>query len=461
MSLLFLTFVLIILKTYCLNSSGNLNEIEFPPSWHFFENHNSLESYKYGFFMKTLLHFKKKSERDGEIFSNIMNYNIESKPCEIDEDVFNLLNNPVILVDNRTTFQKDDNKRNVLFCQEKTNIGSSREKRKTIIRTLKLKLENGNILRLMLSFSKIGLWIWDNNLLSKNHSNIMNRCFAVGKKDKIKILQKSLHSKIKVSELLIEVPFFKSKLFSQNMYNFIVENKIDGIIGLNDNSIQGVGIFETASKAMEPSKGRYIMSFQCSGHGDKNRANQNEDSLIFAVYNGNGGESSKYEKLLSNGESDSIVKVMIDKEVKSKFNVKFSINLNIYGAIIPEIRLLQLYIILNKYAVQKGFSCETRETVLGKTILCDCNFLNNKLSIKLYNNANSYSIDLSNFVINNGNDQKSCGIEIYGRKRNGIKFEENWVFGQILCSASNISRFSKTNRSSWSIGNPKLFINQA
>ncbi|KAK9174217.1 hypothetical protein CmeUKMEL1_17995 [Cryptosporidium meleagridis] len=411
--------------------------------------------------METLLHLQKKNEKNGEMFSNIMNFNIESKSCEIDEDIFNLLNNPVILVDNRTIFQKDDNTRNVLFCQEKTNLGTKKEKRKIIIRTLKLKLENGNVLRLMLNFSKIGLWIWDNNLLMKNHSNIINRCFAVGKKDKIKILQKSLHSKIKVSELLIEVPFFKSKLVSQNMYNFIVENKIDGIIGINDNSIQGVGIFETESKAMEPSKGRYIMSFQCNGLWNKNRVNQNEDSLIFAIYKGNGGESSKDEKWLSNGESHSIVKVIIDKEVKSKFNVKFSINLNLYGAIVPEIRLLQLYTILNKYAIQKGLSCETRETILGKTILCDCNFLDNKLSIKLYNQANSYSIDLSNFVINNGNDQKSCAIEIYGRKRNGIKFEENWTFGQILCSASNISRFSKTNGSSWSIGNPKFLINKA
>ncbi|KAH8582136.1 uncharacterized protein ELE39_003295 [Cryptosporidium sp. chipmunk genotype I] len=461
MSLLFLTLALIILRAYCLNFSGSLNEIEFPPSWHFFENHNSLENYKYGFFMQTLLHLKKKNEKNGEIFSNILNYNIESKYCEMDEDVFSLLNSPVILVDNKMTFEKDNSTRNVLFCQEKANIGISKEKRKAIVRTLKLKLGNGNVLRLMLNFSKVGLWIWDSDVLMKNHFNAINRCYVIGKRDKIKILQKSLHSKIKVSEFLIEVPFFKSKLISQNMYKFIIENNIDGIIGLNDNSIQGVGIFETTSKAIEPSGGRYIMSFQCSGIGNKNRVNQNEDSLIFAIYNGNTGESSKNEKGFLGEKYDSIVKLLVDKEVKSKFNVKLSLDLNIYGAMIPEFRLLQLYTILNKYAIQKGFSCGNRQTVLGRNIFCDCNFLKNKLSIKLYNKLNSYTIDLNNFVINDCNNQKSCTIEIYGRKTSGIKFEENWVFGQILCSAKNINQFSKTNSSSWKIGNPKFLINKA
>ncbi|OII74470.1 uncharacterized protein cubi_00023 [Cryptosporidium ubiquitum] len=455
MSLLFLTLVLLILRAYCLNSPVVLDGIEFPPSWHFFENHNSLESYKYGFLMQTLLHLKKRSGKNGEIFSNIMNYNIESKFCKIDEDIFNLLNNPVILVDNITGLKKINNTQNVLFCQEKTNL-ENREKQKVIIRTLKIKLENGNIIRLMLNFSKIGLWIWDSNALIKNSFKNNSKCHLLGSRDKTKILQKSLHSKIKVSELQIEVPFFKSKLVSQNMYEFIIENKIDGIVGLNDNSIQGVGIFETTSKVIEPSEGRYIMSFECNRLFDKNQVNKNEDSLIFAIYNSNTKDYLKNENEIMSGENYSVVKILIEDEVRSKFNVKLSLNLNTYGAIIPEFRLLQLFTILNKYAILKGYSCGTRKTVMGRTIFCDCNFLNSELNLKIYNKLNSYSIGLNNFVINDVKSQKSCIIEIYGRKATGIKFEENWVFGQVLCSASNISQFSKTNKSSWSIGAPKF-----
>lgn len=459
MSLFFLTLIILILRAYCLNSSGTPDGMEFPPSWHFFENHNSLESYKYGFFMQTLLYLKKKSKRNGELFSNIMNYNIESKLYEIDEDILNLINNPVILVDNIIGFEKENNTRNVLFCQERTNMVNSKEKRKVIIRTLKLKLENGNVLKLMLNFSKVGLWIWDSSAIIKNNFNNNSKCHILGSRDIIKILQKSLHSKIKVSELQIEVPFFKSKLVSQNMYKFIIENKIDGIIGLNDNSIQGVGIFETTLKAIEPSKGRYIMSFECNSFGNNDQVSKNDDSLTFAVYSGNILNYSGNEKEISTGENDYVVKVLIEDEIRSKFNVKLSLNLNIYGAMIPEFRLFQLFTILNKYAILKGYKCGIIKTAMGRAILCDCSFLKSKINLKIYEKANSYSIGLNDFVINDFKNQKICTIEIYGRKTTEIKFDENWVFGQVLCNSGNINHFSKTNNSSWNIGTPKLLKN--
>lgn len=457
MSLFIFALVISILGASCSNLSVALNEIEFPPSWHFFESHNGLESYKYGFFMQTLLDLKGKSRHNQGLFSSIMSYNVESNYCEVYDDIFSLLSNPVLLVDNKQRLEKRKGlHKDVFFCSEKTGLGFSRKKRRVIIQVLRLRLKNGSLLKLLLSFSKIGLWIWENKALENYKlSRSTSHCYAVGTRDKVKMLQKSLHSKIKISELQIEVPFFKSKVVSESLYEFITENQIDGIVGVNDNSVQGVGFFETISKTIEPSEGKYFMSFECGKLGDSTQANQIQDSLFFAVLNGNTQVFPKGEQGKATRENGVVVKVLIDGETKLKFNAKLILNLNIFGAVIPEIRLLQLFEVLKKNATQNGHNCGIKNTILGRAIFCDCEFLDGNLGLKLYDKANSYPIYLNNFVTKDINYQQKCVVEIYGRKMVGIKFDENWIFGQVLCSANNINKFSKTNNSNWSIGAPQ------
>lgn len=458
MSIIVFALVILILRANCSNLFGTLNEIEFPPSWHFFESHNGLENYKYGFFMQTRLDLKGKSKHNQGLFSNIMSYDIESNYLEVDEDIFSLLSNPILLVENKPRSEKTKELHKVVFfCPDKTGLAMGKGKQRVLIQMLRLKLKNGGLLKLLLNFSKIGLWIWESKTI-ENYKLNMNKshCYAVGSKDKVRMLQKSLHSKIKVSELQVDVPFFKSKVLSKSLYKFITENKIDGIVGLNDNSIQGVGVFETISKMIDPSEGKYFMSFECRKPGNPSQSNKIQDSLLFAVLYGNTKAFSENEKGNSTGKNGSIVKVLIDGETKLKFNAKLILNLNIFGAVVPEIRLLQLFAVLMKSAIQKGHNCGIKNTVLGRAIFCDCEFLNSNLGLKLSDKANSFSIHLNNFVAKDANYQQQCLVEIYGIKRTGIKFEESWIFGQVLCNADNINKFSKTNNSSWKIGTPQL-----
>ncbi|KAJ1608780.1 putative signal peptide-containing secreted protein [Cryptosporidium canis] len=447
MNLFILTLVVLVLRASTSKLSGTFNEIEFPPSWHFFENHHSLESYKYGLLMQTLVHLKSKRESTREIFSNVMNYDIESISCEVYEDVFCLISSPVLFIENQPSYKKTNNVQKVYFCSERSNKYLYTEKRKVVIQTLKLKLADGSSIKLLLSFSKVGMWIWDGRAIMKHKLRYSNSCYAVGTKDKVGILQKSLHSKIKISEVPMDVPFFKSKIISDRFYDFITENKIDGIVGLNDNSIQGVGVFETISNVMEPSVGKYLISFECNKHVNVDQA---RNSLLFAVLTGNVGT------LMNNEVNHYVVKLIIDGEAASEFSAKLTLNLNIFGIVIPEFRLLQMYKVLNKNAIQKGYDCEIRNTVLGRAIFCDCDFLNSHLNLGILDRDSLYSINLSMLVALDTNKEKRCMIEIYGRKGGEIKFEDRWIFGQVLCKASNINQLYKVNKFNWKIGSPQL-----
>ncbi|KAJ1606732.1 putative signal peptide-containing secreted protein [Cryptosporidium canis] len=448
MNLFILTLVVLVLRASTSKLSGTLNEIEFPPSWHFFENHHSLESYKYGLLMQTLVHLKSKRESTREIFSNVMSYDIESISCEVYEDVFCLISSPVLFIENQPSSRKTNNVQKVYFCSERSNKCLYTEKRKVAIQTLKLNLADGSSIKLLLSFSRVGMWIWDGRAIMKNKpSRYSNSCYVVGTKDKVGILQKSLHSKIKISEVPIDVPFFKSKIISDNFYDFITENKIDGVVGLNDNSIQGVGVFETISNVLEPPIGKYLISFECNKDVNVDQA---RNSLSLAVLSDNVGT------LMNDEVNHFVVKLIVDGEAASEFSAKLTLNLNIFGIVIPEFRLLQIYKVLNRIAIQKGYGCEIRNAVLGRAIFCDCDFLGSHLSLRILDRDSLYSINLSNLVALDTNKEKRCMIEIYGRKGGGIKFEDRWIFGQILCKASNINQLSKVNQFNWKIGSPQL-----
>ncbi|KAF7457436.1 putative secreted protein, signal peptide [Cryptosporidium felis] len=461
MTLIFL-LILLNLKIKCLVFSESINEIEFPPSWHFFENHNSLENYKYGLLMEYIPHLKAFEAKDRN--NNVLVYDIESKQCEVDEYISNFLNNPTLQLFDGWNSKISGYKNTTLLCQNKVNI---QENIKLIRRIyfITLKLKNNTSFKLIANFSDIGLWIWDKNKFTETKLLSVNKgkyCNAIGKKDNILINQKYRQSIIKVYESQIEIPIFKARIISHKLYEFILKNKVDGIIGLNHSSIQSNNVFDYITQNLGIFKRGYIVSLECI----KNKMeNGQPNHPLLSVYDLNSTEISQFEEENFTRSTNSSVEILVENKVKFQFDVKTSLNLNIFGVIVPEFRVFQLFSLLKKNATQNGYNCEINKTPLGKAIFCDCRFLEGQIEIKLnYEKVLTYSIRLNPEVVNNNinnstdkselqaND-KSCLIEFYGARGNGFHSIEHWIFGQKICDSGRFNKFTRRGDSAWKIEN--------
>ncbi|KAH8740504.1 hypothetical protein FG386_002228 [Cryptosporidium ryanae] len=470
--------LIIVLLLFLITSKNSqtlrfrIDNSEFQQSWHFFENHNSLEGYKYGFLLNSLQNNNKYLYSEYMLEKHVL-LNLEENIIEINEKLLWLLSFPVIKLYKDNT----NNKFTSIYklCQLKQPKHDSGERViKTNFNIITLELKDGKLIRLLVVFKKIGIWLnFNHKIQMYNHTekfenlhrNKEENCDLIGTESKETFrLNSTIPNKFLFKKnITIPTILFNSK--DSKLSIFLQSNNIDGIFGINNNlvSLKKDNEFlfdplEAISKEINSNGYELLLSFDCKKIESITKEYKATNKFIVSTIK---NKNSKYLDGFESIKPSPFLNIFIDYEPVMSIKSNIVIDLSLFGAEIPKFRLIQIFSILKKRAVKEGNTCNIIKTLFGDAIQCDCKFLMKQTPFKIIDsNFGTYDFNLSDFTIQFDNikgkkatrEYEKCILEIYGKKSEISSYRERWIFGQVFCKSKNVSKLKKKgSANSWEI----------
>ncbi|EEA07107.1 uncharacterized protein CMU_034930 [Cryptosporidium muris RN66] len=467
--------------------------VEFPPSWHFFENHYNFDDYKFGFTLPNTKKFYVK--HNYKIDFNLVYFPLISREYELDQQISHFLSAPVQLeyfhtyeriVNSYRVKELSTYQRKFHICYRQPNTFKSASTVKLPLYTIELKFA-GNLGKgkFLVNFNTVGLWVWSPDYtinstvelkrvgadrIIYNSSTPEIDCIAEGSLKKINVSIEYLYSKINLSTINIEMPTVMVYSASPFLNSFLKNNRLDGILGIGNRVnpkssykiIQPPGLFPLIANYLGPKRHKFALTYNCN----KPIENSNLQTLILNVankdvildYSNTRTNMSRYK-----------IEVKIGNQTIQASNILFEINFSTNGTIIPVYRHKQILKFLSNIATRFGHTCTSKESFFGQVISCDCGIFKSQIAMTIEIKKNlfeKYTLDLRDFLLsekkelfNSGseiNDFQTCELNIFSAKRY-TKLYEKWIFGNVLCNSKDINLFSQDSyEEKWDIGYPVL-----
>ncbi|KAL7069384.1 hypothetical protein ACR3K2_03190 [Cryptosporidium serpentis] len=483
-------FSLDILKIVQISAKDD-SGVEFPPSWHFFENHYSSDDYKFGFTLPDTkkLHVK----HDYKINFNLVYFSLISREYELDQQISHFLSAPVQLeyfrkheriVNSYEVKELNTYQQKFQICYRQPDTFKSTSTVKLPLYTIDLKFA-GNLgkARFLVNFNTVGLWVWSPDYIINstvelkgaeadriiyNSSTSGIDCIAEGSLKRVNISIEYLYSKINLSTINIEIPTVMVYSASPFLNFFLKSNRLDGILGIGNTVnpkssykiIQPPGLFPLIASYLDPKRHKFALTYNCN----KPIGNSNLQTLILNV--------AKKDVILSYSNTRINmprykIEVKVGNQKIQVSNILFEINFSTNGTIIPVYRHKQILKFLSNIAIRSGHTCTSKESLFGKVISCDCGIFKSQIAMTIEITKNlfeKYTLDLRDFLLpekkellNSGsevNDFQTCELNIFSA-RQYTKLYEKWIFGNVLCNSKDINLFSQDSyEEKWDIGYP-------
>ncbi|KAH7648177.1 hypothetical protein FG379_000101 [Cryptosporidium bovis] len=456
----------------CQNLKFVIDISEFPQSWHFFENHNSLETYKYGFLLSSLRN-NRHLNNEFILKKNVL-FNLEQNIIEMSERMLWLFSFPAIKLGRyHVNYRFTSTYR---LCQLKPLENNVGEKiTKTMFNVITLELKDGRLIRLLVIFKRIGLWLnstTKTQLFNKTRKsealNINNRenCICKGTESTESLrLNLNIPGK-RPSKINITIPIILFNSSDTELSTFLQSNNIDGIFGISSNTFallkKNNGLIfdplEAINKKINPENDELLLTFDCKNIESVVKKDQILNHFILSFYK---NKDLNYIDKLKNIKSNPSLDVVVDYNSTITVKTNVVVDLGLFGAEIPDFRLMQIFSILKKKAEQNGNSCNIVKTLLGDVIQCNCKLFIKQTQLKITDsNIGTHIFDLRDFIIGFNDigsskttekDEK-CRLEIYGKKNKSSGYEEKWIFGQVFCKSKSISKLRRKNSAiSWEV----------